>query len=320
MTMILSFNFLIGVNLSGVIVTTLTSSKVLSLKSSLILAASTAFLGPLILGTAVANALSKNLFNLENFKIETLIFALISAIIWNLVTWYFSIPSSASHALIGALIGASLILNGINSIKTQGLYKIVLYLLLSPIIGYLFGFINTKITKFLLRKSKPDINIWLKIIQIPLSIIVSLGCGANDSQKATSLMALTFFILGIFNSFRIPYWMLLINAAFISLGIFLGGKKIIKTLGAKIYKIRPLNGFSSQFASATIILISSLLGGPVSSTHIVTASIAGSGGAERINKIKWSTINKIIFVMFFTIPITMVVSMSLSYLYRIIKG
>ena len=318
--LILTYAFLNGFHDSSTVVATMIASRATSTKIALLIAAIGNFAGPFILGTAVAKTLGEGLFNLYSFKIETILFALISAITWSIITWYFAIPSSSSHTIIGAILGASIIFNGASSIRLGELYKILIFLLLSPVIGYIFGYINSKITHLLLKNASPRINRTLKILQIPLSSVVAVSHGANDSQKTTSLMAMVFFILGISSRFEIPIWMIAANAAAISIGTVAGGRRIIKTLGQRIYKIRPINGFSAQLSSAIVISTSSILGGPVSSTHIVTSSIVGAGASERINKIRWTTLNKIIFVLFTTIPASAVFSVLLSYLYILVKG
>ena len=318
--LILVYAFLNGFHDSCTVVATMIASRATSTRIALLIAAIGNFAGPFIFGTAVAKTLGEGLFDLYAFKIEAILFALISAIAWSIITWYFAIPSSSSHTIIGAMLGASLIFNGLDSIKPGGLYKILIFLLLSPVIGYIFGYINSKITHLLLKNARPGINRILKILQIPISAAVAISHGANDSQKTTSLMAMVFFILGISSGFNIPIWMIAANAAAISIGTVAGGGRIIKTLGQKIYKIRPIDGFSAQLSSAIIISASSVFGGPVSSTHIVTSAIVGAGASQRINKIRWTTLNKIIFVLFTTIPASAVFSILLSYLYILIKG
>lgn len=318
--LILIFAFINGFNDSCIVVAPLVSSRTTSIKIALLIASIGNFIGPLIFGTIVAKTIGEGLFNLGTFKIETILFALIAAIAWNIITWYSGIPSSSSHTLIGAIIGASIIFNGFSSIKLTGLYKILIFLLLSPLIGFIIGSIVTKVTYFTLRNAKPKINNFLRISQIPLSIVLSISHGANDSQKTTALMAMVFLISGIFNTFKIPYWMLIANAFAISLGSLIGGKRVIKTVGEKMFNIKPINSFSALLTSSSIIIASTLLGGPVSSTHILSSSLVGSGASERINKIRWSVIHKIIFVLFFTIPITAAISMVFSYLYKLVKG
>ncbi len=318
--LILVYAFLNGFHDSCTVVATLIASRATSTKIALFIAAIGNLAGPFILGTAVAKTLGEGLFNLYSLKIEAILFAIIGAIAWSLLTWFFAIPSSSSHTIIGAMLGSSIIFSGIASIKFAGLYKIIIFLLLSPVIGYIFGYINSKITCMLLRNAKPKINTILRILQIPITSMVAISHGANDSQKTTSLMAMVFFILGASSSFYIPFWMIAANAAAISIGTIVGGGRIIKTLGQKIYKIRPVDGFSAQLSSAVIICVSSILGGPVSSTHVVTSAIVGAGASERINKIRWTTLNKVIFVLFTTIPASAICSILLSYLYVTFKG
>ena len=232
--LILTYAFLNGFHVSSTVVATMIASRATSTKIALLIAAIGNFAGPFILGTAVAKTLGEGLFNLYTFKIEAILFALISAIAWSIITWYFAIPSSSSHTIIGAMLGASIIFNGFGSIKLGGLYKILIFLILSPVIGYIFGYINSKITHLVLKNASPRINKILRILQIPISAVVAISHGANDSQKTTSLMAMVFFILGISSSFTIPIWMIAANAASISIGTVAGGGRIIKTLGQKI--------------------------------------------------------------------------------------
>lgn len=318
--LIMIFAFLNGFNDSSIVVAPLVSSRTTSLRIALLIAAMGNFIGPLIFGTLVARTIGEGLFDLESFKIETIFFAMAAAIAWNIITWYFGIPSSSSHTLIGSILGASIIFNGPGSIKLAGLYKIILFLFLSPFLGFIIGYLNTKIIRFILRNARPRANNYLRMSQIPLSVLLSVSHGANDSQKTAALMAMIFVITGFAGKFDIPYWMLLANALAISIGSLIGGKRIIKTVGEKLYNIKPVNSFTALFSSSMVIIISSLFGGPVSSSHILSFSLIGSGSSERINKIRWTVIGRILFILFSTIPVTMSISIFLSYLYILIKG
>ncbi len=318
--LIFTFAFLSGFNGSAAVVAPLISSRAANFKAALIIASTGNLIGPLVFGTFVAKTIGEGLFEIKTFKLETIFFALIAAVIWNTVTWYFGIPSSSSHTLIGALLGATIVLNGFSSLILPGLYKVILFLLLSPAVGFIAGYVITEITNFALKNSKPKANNYLRISQIPLSLLLSVGSGANNAQRTTALMAMVFFISGFYKNFNISFWMLASNAVAAAAGSLLGGRRIIKTVGEKIYNIRPVNGFASLAASSAVIIASNLLGGPISSTHILSSSLVGSGASERVNKVRWHVINRILFVLFFTIPITAAISMLLSYIYKLIKG
>ena len=229
---------------------------------------------------------------------------MISAIIWNIITWYFGIPSSSSHALIGGIIGAVGIAYGIGLIQLKGLEKVAIALFISPVLGLLTGYLMMKFTLFLVRGASPKANLFFKRAQILTSIGLALSHGTNDAQKTMGIITMGLVSAGYLKEFTVPLWVIAVCAAAMALGIATGGWRIIKTLGGKFYKIRPIHGFSAQVSAATIILGAALLGGPVSTTHVVSSSIMGVGSAERLSKVRWTVAQEIAMAWILTIPAT----------------
>jgi len=304
----LLFDFLNGIHDSSNIVATMISSRAFRPSVALGVTAVAHFLGPFIFGVAVAKTIGHDIVAPETITINVLLAALISAIAWNLVTWFLGIPSSSSHALIGGLIGAVIVGAGVSAIQWAGLDKILIALFVSPIIGLVFGYIFAKLVFFLSRWASPKINWFFKRSQIVTAIALAFSHGTNDAQKTMGVITLGLVITGYLNAFEVPLWVIAISAGAIALGTALGGWRLIKTLGGKFYKIRPVHGFGSQFTSAFVIIAASLLGGPVSTTQVVSASIMGVGSAERLSKVRWGVAGEIAIAWIITIPATILMA------------
>lgn len=304
----IAFAFLNGVHDSSNLVATVISSRALQPQVALIITAIAEFSGPFIFGVAVAKTIGHDIVLTESLNGTMVVAALIGAIAWNIITWLLGIPSSSSHALIGGLIGAAAVGAGFQSIQLAGVLKVVAYLFISPVIGFVVGLIFANVVYLASWNSSPRINGLFKKLQIVTSLGLAVGSGANDAQKTMGVITLGLVITGFQQNFTVPFWVVLSCALAISLGVSMGGYKLIKTLGAKFYKIRPVHGFSSQAASAAVILTASLLGGPVSATQIVSTSIMGVGAAERLSKVRWGVAGDIISAWLFTIPATALVA------------
>lgn len=231
-----------------------------------------------------------------------IIAALSSAIVWNIATWLLGIPSSSSHALIGGIIGAVAIGAGFREIQMSGVIKVLISLFVSPIIGLLAGMIIANLVYLFSWKATPRINGVFKKLQVFTSVGLALSHGTNDAQKTMGIITLGLVISGVQKEFSVPFWVIIVCAAAIALGTSVGGWQLIKTLGSKFYRIRPVHGFSSQITSAAVILTASLLGGPVSTTQVVSTAIMGVGAAERKNMVRWGVAGEIISAWLFTIP------------------
>jgi PiT family inorganic phosphate transporter len=315
----LVFDFLNGFHDSANVVATIISSRTLSGKKALAMAAIANFAGPFIFGVAVAKTIGHDIAVSQYITIEVLVAALISASVWNLVTWFFGIPASSSHGLIGGLIGAVLIGGGIHAIISNGIIKVFTALFLSPLIGLLFGWVTMKLIYRSLKNASPKADYFFKVGQIPTAIAMALSHGANDAQKTMGVISLGLLITGYQHEFTVPVWVIVISASAISLGTFGGGWRLIRTLGSKFYKIRPIHSFASQFASAIVIITASIFGGPVSTTQVVSMSIMGAGAGERISKVRWLVLKNIFLSWVLTIPVTALLSIPIYLLLRLLS-
>jgi PiT family inorganic phosphate transporter len=313
----LAFDFLNGFNDSANMVATIISSRSMSVQSALSMAAIAEFAGPFIFGVAVAKTIGNGIIIPQFITIEILVAALISACIWSIITWAYGIPSSSSHALIGGLIGAVIISSGIKALMSKGLITVFIALLFSPVAGFLFGWLTMKITLHLLKKATPGANYFFKLGQIPTAITLALSHGANDAQKTMGIISLALVATGYQQQFFVPLWVVLICASAISLGTLTGGWRIIRTMGTKFYKIKPIHSFTSQLASSVVIIISSLFGGPVSTTQVVSMSIIGAGAGERLSKVRWLVLKEIFLSWILTIPFTAVLAIPIHLLLKL---
>jgi len=300
----LFFDFVNGFHDSANIVATMIASRAMSARGALVIAAVANFVGPFLLGVAVATAIGKEIVSPQAITIDVVLAALLGAIIWNLVTWWFGIPSSSSHALIGGLLGAVLIAEGPDVIHLDGLTKVALVLLASPIIGFVAGYVMLKVILFLARGASPGINRWFKHGQIVTATALALSHGANDAQKTMGVITMSLVTLGLLPDFQVPFWVVFACAAVIGLGTAVGGHRIIRTLGVGIFRIRPVHGFAAQATSAAVIIGAALVGGPVSTTHVVSSAVMGVGASERLSKVRWGVAWNILISWFVTIPIT----------------
>jgi PiT family inorganic phosphate transporter len=315
----LIFDYINGFNDSANIVATIVSSRVMSIQSALILASVAELIGPFLLGTAVAKTIGSDIIDPACINLKIIFAALIGAIIWDLITWFFGFPSSSSHALIGGLVGGVIISFGIEKINLRGILKVVLILFSSPIIGFLVGFVFTKILYRLTINATPKINNIFKSLQVFSSTFLALSHGGNDAQKTMGIITMGLVVLKIQNNFVVPTWVILICAIALALGIASGGLRIIKTVGTKIFKIKPIHGFSVQFSSSLVILIAALIGGPVSTTHVVSSSVVGVGSSVSLSKVRWTVVTDILLAWFLTLPASALIS-ALSYKIIILIG
>jgi PiT family inorganic phosphate transporter len=304
----LFFDFLNGIHDSSNVVATMISSRALSPRLALAMTAVANFIGPFIFGVAVANTIGHEIVAAQAINTEVLLAALVSAILWNLLTWYLGFPSSSSHALIGGFIGAVVMDAGWQAIKIAGLEKILIALIASPIIGFIIGYLLLRLILLLSWKASPGINRLFKRGQVFTALALALSHGTNDAQKTMGIITLALVTGGYLEVFAVPTWVIVVCAGMIALGTAVGGNRLIKTLGGKFYKIRPVDGFAAQLASAVVILSASLVGGPVSTTQVVSSAIMGVGAAERVNKVRWGVAQEIATAWLLTIPATALVA------------
>jgi PiT family inorganic phosphate transporter len=304
----LLYSFLNGLNDSSSIVATMISSRAYSPQVALGITAVAEFLGPFIFGVAVAKSIGQGIVQAQAIITPVILAAMLAAVSWNLVTGYLGLPSSSSHALMGGLIGAVSIQAGWQVIQVPGLERTLIPLFVSPLVGFLIGFI---VLRFLMRiywNASPSINANFKRYQIFTVIALGLSHGSNDAPKAMGMITLALITEKHLTGFIIPTWVILICALAIASGTAVGGRKLIRTVGRKFYKITPMDAFGAQLSSALIVLAASLTGGPVSATQVISSAIMGVGSAVRPNKVRWNIAQEIGLAWLITIPATALIA------------
>lgn len=313
---VLIFDYTNGFHDASNIVATVIASRAMTPIQAVILVAIFEFLGPILGGTAVANTIGKfiDLRTLADVTSLGIILAgVIGAIAWNLGTWWFGIPSSSSHALVGGLVGPVVVSAGPANVvwgfgelflhgHATGVTKVLLALILSPIIGFWVGFALQRFTGVLLRGARPSLNRHLRRGQIATAAWLAFSHGTNDAQKSMGIITLVLVTGGMITSFEVPFWAILACATAITLGILSGGWRIVRTVGFGIYKVRPLHALNAQVTAASVIFGAALVGAPVSTTHVVSSSIMGIGASERPKAVRWAKAKDIVSTWLITIP------------------
>ncbi|MGG4144302.1 inorganic phosphate transporter [Paenibacillus algorifonticola] len=308
----LGFDFINGFHDTANAIATSVSTRALKPRVAIMMAAAMNFLGA-IMFTGVAKTIGSGVANPAELPngVEVVIAALISAIIWNLITWWFGIPSSSSHALIGSLAGAVIASSGMEKLNASGFIDIVKALIFSPLIAFSLGFIIMWLLKRIFAKSSPhQVNKGFRFSQIVTAAFQSFSHGTNDAQKAMGIITFALVAAGVQDNLDVPLWVKLSAALAMALGTSVGGYKIIKTMGTKIFKIEPINGFAADIGSAAVILTATVLHLPVSTTHVITSSILGVGSAKRFASVRWSMAGRILVAWVITIPITVLMAMA----------
>jgi inorganic phosphate transporter, PiT family len=298
----LAFGFFNGLHDSSNVVATVISTRAMRPALALWMAAIANAVGPLVFGVAVATTIGHEVVAQEAVTLAVVYASLLAAIIWNVVTLQLGIPSSTSHALIGGITGAVWAGFGLDALLMDGMLKVLLTLLLSPFIGMIAGWLAIKVLFFVGRGATPHINVWFQRGQVLTAFTLALSHGTNDAQKTMGIIALGLVANGNMKTFSIPLWVILLSAAAMGAGTLFGGWSLIRTLGSKFYRVRPIHGFGAQAASSAVILAAALIGGPVSTTHVVSSAIVGAGSAERMQKVRWGVFNNIVLSWLLTIP------------------
>ena len=299
----LSFDFTNGMHDAANSIATIVSTRVLSPRLAVIWAAFFNFIAFLIFGTAVARTIGTGLIDISVVTPLVILAGLSGAIGWNLFTWFNGLPTSSSHALIGGYAGAAMVKAGSGVIIAQGWVKTIIFIFLAPVIGLVLGLILIVVISRLVQKQHPSaINTWSRRLQLLSAAAYSLGHGGNDAQKTMGIIASLVYAAGWMKEFHIPLWIVLSAHAAIALGTMTGGWKIVKTMGQKITKLRPIDGFCAETASAASIFLATHMGIPVSTTHVITGSISGVGAAKRLSAVRWGVTLQIVWAWIFTIP------------------
>lgn len=310
----LIFEYINGFHDSANAIATVVSTKALTPRKAILYAAVLNLAGALM-GTHVAKTIGGGIVDSDCVTLTVVACALIGAIIWNLLTWYYGIPSSSSHALIGGLMGAAIAHAGYKVVKLKGLIeKVLIPMVTSPMLGIVVGFTIMLILLWVFLKSNPEIvNRYFKKFQLISSGFLALSHGSNDAQKTMGIITLLLMSGGLIDKLEVPLWVVLSCALTMAAGTMGGGWKIIRTMGSKIIKVRPINGFAAEISSASIILTASHFGIPVSTTHIISTSIMGVGSTLRASAVRWGVVGNIVIAWVVTIPACMFLS-ALSYI------
>ena len=310
----LVFDFFNGFNDSASIVATAIASRAMSPRRALVFTAVSQFIGPFLFGVAVANTVGQGLVEPHAVTVPVVLAGVLAAIIWNRITWWFALPSSSSHALVGGLMGAVILSGGFSAIHLDGLIKVLLALFLAPPLGFIAGFIILRWFFFIARDASPRINFMFRHGQMLTCIGLGLSHGTNDSQKTMGIITLGLVSAGVIPNFDVPFWVIAVSAAAISFGTMLGGWRLIRTVGGRMYTVRAVHGFTAHIASTIVIMGAALLGGPVSTTQVISSTIMGAGAAERVSKVRWGVAQEMVIAWGLTIPAAMIVGAGLSWM------
>jgi PiT family inorganic phosphate transporter len=314
----LVFDFTNGMHDAANSISTIVTTRVLSPRQAVVWAAFFNFIAFLIFGTGVAKTIGSGMVDLNIVTSTVILAGLIGAIAWNLITWFFGLPSSSSHALIGGYAGAAIAKGGFGVIIGAGWTKTLIFIIAAPLIGLVMGLLLKVITTWIVYKQNPtSIDKWARIAQIFSAAAFSLGHGGNDAQKTMGIIASLLVAGGISQEFNVPLWVVLSAHASIALGTLTGGWRIVKTMGQKITRLRPIDGFCAETAAASSIFLSTSLGIPVSTTHVITGAISGVGSVNRLSAVRWGVTLNIVWAWLFTIPASGLIAMLVYYLIRL---
>lgn len=300
----LIFDFINGFHDTANAIATSVATRVLTMGQAVLMCAVFNFLGA-FMSVAVAKTIGADMITTSGTTQAVIIAALIGAILWNLITWYYGIPSSSSHALIGGLLGAAIISSGgISVVHWSNFFiKVVLWLFLSPVIGFIVGYLIMNLMNVILRKARPaTVTKIFSKLQIVSAMLMALNHGGNDAQKSMGVITMALLSAGTISVFAVPTWVKAACAFSMAMGTAIGGKKIIKTMGVNMAKLAPVNGFAAETGAAAIIFTATMLHAPVSTTHIISTSIMGVGASKRMSSVKWGVAKNIVWAWVITIP------------------
>ena len=308
--MALAFDFINGFHDAANSISCIVSTRVLSPKHAVYWAAFFNFIAAFIVGTPVAKTIGVGIIDPVIIDYEILLCALMAAIAWNLITWWFGLPSSSSHALIGGLIGAGLAKGGMWVLVWPGIIKTASFIILSPTIGFVLGFLYMMTVLNLTRTfTVTEGNSLFRRLQLVSSAIHSMGHGMNDAQKTMGIITMVLFSSGyLHGDFHVPLWVVFACYVTIAAGTMAGGWRIVKTMGTKITKLHPMGGFCAETAAASSLIGATLFGIPVSTTHTITGAIMGVGATRRVTAVRWGVAGNILWAWFLTIPVSALIA------------
>src|SRR3990167_6492458 len=316
----LFFDFINGFHDAANSIATVIGTRVLKPLYAVSLAATANFLGPFIFGVAVATTIGKGIINPDFVTMEIILGALVGAIVWDLITLFWGLPSSSSHALIGGIIGAGIAGIGTHAILFDGLTKVGMGIIISPVVGLIGAFLlGILIIRVFANKKPRKVNSIFGKLQLVSSTYFSLTHGANDGQKTMGIIALILLIEGSISQFEIPFYVILVSALAISLGTFFGGWRIVKTMAIKITQLKPYQGFAAETGGATVLAGLAWAGIPASTTHAISGAIMGAGSVRRMSAVRWGIGKRIVWAWIITIPASAAVGYVITILIKLIS-
>lgn len=310
----LLFDFLNGLHDAANSIATIVSTRVLRPQYAVLWAAFFNFIAFAVFGLHVANTIGTGIIDPQVIDAPVIFGALMGAIVWNLITWALGIPSSSSHALIGGLLGAGLAKAGFAAAEWKGLSMALLAIVLSPLVGFLLALLLTAIVSWASVRSTPfAVDRAFRILQFVSASLYSLGHGGNDAQKTMGIIAVLLYSQGYLGAeFSVPFWVVISCQAAMALGTLMGGWRIVRTMGLRITKLNPMQGFCAETGGAATLFMATFLGVPVSTTHTITGAIVGVGAARRVSAVRWNVASSIVYAWVITIPASAIVA-ALSY-------
>jgi PiT family inorganic phosphate transporter len=319
-SLVIIFDFINGFHDSANSIATVVSTKVLSPIAAVGLAATFNFVAFLIFPLNVAKTIGKGVINPEIITLELIAAAVMAAIIWNLITWWMGLPSSSSHTLVGGLVGAAVAGYGFGSVIYAGVIKIVIFIVVAPFLGMIMAYIISVIVLHIVKNHSPSgVDRWFRRLQLLSASAFSLGHGGNDAQKSMGIIWVALIATNkVAKDAPIDLWIVLSCHAAIALGTLFGGWRIVKTMGQRITKLKPFEGFCAETAGALTLFGATHFGIPVSTTHTITGSIIGVGATKRISAVKWGVTRKIFWAWILTIPVSALIGAALYYLFHTI--
>ncbi len=302
----LIFDFINGFHDAANSIATVVSTRVLSPMQAVAWAAFFNFVAAFGFGVSVATTIGTGVVRSEAINEYVIMAGLFGAIAWDLITWYYGIPSSSSHALIGGLAGAAIINAGFSALIPVGIYKILLFIVVSPLLGLVLGFGIMVAVMWLFWRVRPSrVDRWFRRLQLVSAALYSLGHGTNDAQKTMGIIAGLLFSSGhLGREFYVPTWVILSAHAAIALGTMAGGWRIVKTMGMRITKLKPVGGFCAETAGAATLIGTAIAGIPVSTTHTIAGAITGVGATSRLSAVRWGVARQIVWAWILTIPLS----------------
>jgi PiT family inorganic phosphate transporter len=315
----LVFDYINGFHDAANSIATVVSTRVLSPGQAVIWAAFFNFAAAFIFGTAVAKTVGSGMIDIKVVTSSVILAGLIGAIVWDLITWFYGLPTSSSHALIGAYAGAAIAKAGQTALIPSGWTKTLVFIVLAPLIGFALGFVFMVVIMWLMRPFAPSrVDRYFRKLQLLSAALYSLGHGANDAQKTMGIIAGALFAGGYIQEFTIPLWVEMAAYTAIALGTLSGGWRIIHTMGSKITRLQPVGGFAAETAGAVSIFTATALGVPVSTTHTITGAIIGVGSTRRLSAVRWGVAGQIVWAWILTIPASAIIAAGMFYILHLV--